>query len=137
MLADFVSFLHPGKPKQAGLLGGGGLAARGWEAQAWLALGEHPAMNRRARVAGSVRLALYRALLELTISAIGPPLTTQETTMRPGIDPNVDYAFTKLFGSESNLDLLSDVLYAILQPGPGRHFVDLAILNPFNEKDTT
>jgi predicted transposase/invertase (TIGR01784 family) len=57
--------------------------------------------------------------------------------MRPGIDPKVDYAFKKLFGSESNLDLLSDVLHAILQPPPGRQLVDLVILNPFNDKDTT
>src|SRR6202035_1301666 len=55
----------------------------------------------------------------------------------PGIDPKVDYAFKKLFGSEANLDLLSDLLHAVLQPPPGRQIVELAILNPFNEKDTT
>jgi predicted transposase/invertase (TIGR01784 family) len=57
--------------------------------------------------------------------------------MRPGIDPKVDYAFKKLFGSETTLDVLSDVLHAVLQPPPGRQFVDLTILNPFNEKDST
>ncbi len=57
--------------------------------------------------------------------------------MRPGIDPKVDFVFKKLFGSESNLDLLSNVLHAVLQPSPGRHFVELTILNPFNDKDTT
>jgi hypothetical protein len=57
--------------------------------------------------------------------------------VRPEIDPKVDYAFKKLFGSESNTDLLSDVLHAVLQPPADRRFVELAILNPFNEKDTT
>jgi predicted transposase/invertase (TIGR01784 family) len=57
--------------------------------------------------------------------------------MRPGIDPKVDYAFKKLFGSETNIDLLSELLHAVLQPPPGREIVELTILNPFNDKDTT
>jgi predicted transposase/invertase (TIGR01784 family) len=57
--------------------------------------------------------------------------------MRPEVDPKVDYAFKKVFGSETNIDLLSDLLHAVLQPPPDRHIVDLVIRNPFNEKDTT
>ena len=34
--------------------------------------------------------------------------------MKPGIDPKVDYAFKKVFGSESNTDLLTDLLEAVL-----------------------
>jgi predicted transposase/invertase (TIGR01784 family) len=55
--------------------------------------------------------------------------------MKPGIDPKVDYAFKKVFGSESSLDLLASLVNAVLQP-PGGPIVDLEILNPFSEKDT-
>jgi predicted transposase/invertase (TIGR01784 family) len=55
--------------------------------------------------------------------------------MRPGIDPKVDYAFKKLLGSEANLDLLTDLLHAVLRPPPERRIVALELLNPFNEKD--
>ena len=34
--------------------------------------------------------------------------------MKPGIDPKVDYAFKKVFGSVSNTDLLKDLLEAVL-----------------------
>jgi predicted transposase/invertase (TIGR01784 family) len=55
--------------------------------------------------------------------------------MRPGIDPKVDYAFKKLFGSEANQALLVHLLNAVLQLPPGRQVVGLQLLNPFNEKE--
>src|ERR1051325_6425661 len=54
--------------------------------------------------------------------------------MKPGIDPKVDYAFKKVFGSEANTPILADLLNAVLRP-PSRRIVELEILNPFNEKD--
>jgi predicted transposase/invertase (TIGR01784 family) len=57
--------------------------------------------------------------------------------MRPLIDVKVDYAFKKVFGTETNTDLLSSILHAVLRPPPGREFVGLEIRNPFNPKDTT
>jgi predicted transposase/invertase (TIGR01784 family) len=53
-----------------------------------------------------------------------------------GIDPKVDYAFKKLFGSEGTRDLLAHALNAVLQPPPGSEIVDPVVLNPFNEKET-
>ena len=53
--------------------------------------------------------------------------------MKTGIDPRVDYAFKKVFGSEANVPLLSDLLHAVLKPE--RRIVDLQLLNPFNEKN--
>ncbi len=55
--------------------------------------------------------------------------------MRPGIDPKVDYAFKRLFGSEGALDLLSALLHAVLRPPVGQEIVGLELLNPFNEKE--
>lgn len=55
--------------------------------------------------------------------------------MIPGIDPKVDYAFKKVFGSESNVPLLLDLLNAVLRPTPDRRIMALEILNPFNDKD--
>jgi predicted transposase/invertase (TIGR01784 family) len=57
--------------------------------------------------------------------------------MRPGIDPTVDYAFKKLFGSERNHDLLLSLLNAILQPSLEEILVGIEILNPFNDKETS
>jgi predicted transposase/invertase (TIGR01784 family) len=55
--------------------------------------------------------------------------------MIPGIDPRVDYAFKKVFGSESNIALLRSLLEAVLKPRPDERITDLEIRNPFNEKD--
>jgi len=52
-----------------------------------------------------------------------------------GIDPKVDYAFKKLFGSESNKSLLIDLLNAVLASSISEPLVDVDILNPFNDKD--
>lgn len=56
--------------------------------------------------------------------------------MKPGINPQVDYAFKKVFGSESNIDLLASLVNAVLTPGVGP-VKDLVIRNPFSEKDAT
>ncbi len=55
--------------------------------------------------------------------------------MRLDIDPNVDYAFKKLFGSEANTDLLIDLLHAVLRPPPGRLITEVELLNPFSDRD--
>jgi PD-(D/E)XK nuclease family transposase len=38
--------------------------------------------------------------------------------MIPGLDPKVDYAFKKVFGSEANTPILLDLLDAVLKPPP-------------------
>src|ERR1700730_1605658 len=55
--------------------------------------------------------------------------------MIPGLDPKVDYAFKKVFGSEANTPVLLDLLDAVLQPPPDKRLVALEILNPFNDKE--
>ena len=52
-----------------------------------------------------------------------------------GIDPKVDYAFKKLFGSEANKLLLLALLNAVLRAFIAAPIDDLDILNPFNDKD--
>jgi predicted transposase/invertase (TIGR01784 family) len=51
-----------------------------------------------------------------------------------GIDPKVDYAFKKLFGSEANAPLLIDLLHAVLLPSPGRLITGVEILDPHSER---
>ena len=53
--------------------------------------------------------------------------------MKPVIDPKVDYVFKKVFGSESNTDVLQDLLEAVL----GFPLSGVEIINPFNEKEAT
>jgi len=48
------------------------------------------------------------------------------------IDPTVDYAFKRLFGSAGNTSLLIDLLNAIVTGPPVR---DVTLLNPFTEKE--
>ncbi len=55
--------------------------------------------------------------------------------MRPGIDPKIDYAFKKIFGSVANIALLRSLLEAVLKLLPGERIVHLEICNPFNEKE--
>ncbi len=55
--------------------------------------------------------------------------------MVPGIDPKVDYAFKKVFGSETSVPILLHLVNAVLQPPPGEAIVSLEILNPFNDKE--
>jgi hypothetical protein len=42
----------------------------------------------------------------------------------------VDYAFKKVFGSETTTPILADLLHAVLKPA--HRIVELPILNPFN-----
>jgi predicted transposase/invertase (TIGR01784 family) len=58
-----------------------------------------------------------------------------DSTMVPGLDPKVDYAFKKVFGSEANTPVLLNLLEAVLKPGPGQRLIGLDILNPFNDKE--
>ena len=55
--------------------------------------------------------------------------------MVPGIDPKIDYAFKRLFGSEANEPLLIHLLNAVLQPPPAQRVAALEILNTFNDKE--
>jgi predicted transposase/invertase (TIGR01784 family) len=56
--------------------------------------------------------------------------------MKPGIDPKVDYAFKRVFGSEETKDVLISLLNAVLSPPAGREVVSVTLENPFSEKDT-
>ena len=55
--------------------------------------------------------------------------------MIPHIDPKVDYAFKRIFGSEANAPVLIDLLNAVLRPSSDRRIVSVEIVNPFNDKD--
>src|SRR5947209_7770186 len=55
--------------------------------------------------------------------------------MQSGIDPKVDFAFKKVFGSESNVDLLQSLLEAVLDL-PAGSLPSIEITNPFNDRDT-
>jgi predicted transposase/invertase (TIGR01784 family) len=55
--------------------------------------------------------------------------------MRSEIDPKVDYAFKRLFGSEQSQLLLADLLNAMLSLPLGKPVIDLKLANPFTEKD--
>ena len=51
--------------------------------------------------------------------------------MVPGIDPKVDYAFKRLFGSPANSSLLISLLNAVLAFPAARQIASVEILNPF------
>ena len=53
--------------------------------------------------------------------------------MAIGIDPTVDFAFKKLFGSPEHPDITIHFLNAVLRDDP--RIVDIEILNPFLERD--
>ncbi len=53
--------------------------------------------------------------------------------MPQNVDPKVDYAFKKLFGSERNKPLLIDMLSSILK----EEIVDVVLLNPYNPREFT
>ena len=55
--------------------------------------------------------------------------------MKPGINPKVDYVFKLLFGSQTRLNLLLDLLNAVLAGPLGHKIESVEILNPFNEKE--
>jgi hypothetical protein len=56
--------------------------------------------------------------------------------MIPGIDPKIDIAFKKVFGSEPWRDLTASLINAVLEPPPQRRLVDVELLNPYSEKMT-
>ena len=56
--------------------------------------------------------------------------------MRLGIDPTIDCAFKKMFGSEAAKPLLLDLLRAVLGDWMGIPILELRLLNPFNDKET-
>jgi predicted transposase/invertase (TIGR01784 family) len=52
--------------------------------------------------------------------------------MQSGIDPTVDYAFKRLFGSEETVALLADLLNAVVAPPEGQRVRQLQLLNPIS-----
>ena len=55
--------------------------------------------------------------------------------MRLGIDPKVDFAFQKVFGSEGNTDILIDLIHSVLKLSPDDEIASVEILNPFTMKE--
>ena len=56
--------------------------------------------------------------------------------MIPGIDPKIDIAFKKVFGSEPWRDLTASLINAVLEPPRQQRLVDVELLNPYSEKMT-
>lgn len=56
--------------------------------------------------------------------------------MRLGVDPKVDFAFKRVFGSEGNADILIDLIHSVLKPGPDEEIISVEIMNPFTLKET-
>lgn len=56
--------------------------------------------------------------------------------METGIDPKVDYAFKRVFGSEENREILLNLLNAVLMTSETRPLKEIEILNPFSHKET-
>ena len=52
-----------------------------------------------------------------------------------GVDPKVDYAFKYLFGRESSLPILANVLESVLHASLDEKIRELVLLNPFNPKE--
>lgn len=51
------------------------------------------------------------------------------------VDPKIDYAFKRVFGTEKNRDILISLVNAVLVRSLGRPIVEVVILNPFSSKD--
>ena len=56
--------------------------------------------------------------------------------MISGIDPRGDFAFKKVFGSESSKELTISLVNAVLQPPLDLRIAGLELLNPYSEKMT-
>ena len=56
--------------------------------------------------------------------------------MIPGIDPRVDIAFKKVFGTPAWRELTISLIDAVLQPAPGHRMVELDLLDPYSERDS-
>ncbi len=54
--------------------------------------------------------------------------------MIPGIDPKVDVAFKKVFGSENCRNLTMSLIDAVLDPPPWQRLVSLEVLNPYTQQ---
>jgi predicted transposase/invertase (TIGR01784 family) len=55
--------------------------------------------------------------------------------MASGIDPKVDYAFKRVFGSEESRGILTELLNAVLAGSDVRPICHVEILNPFSVKE--
>jgi predicted transposase/invertase (TIGR01784 family) len=56
--------------------------------------------------------------------------------MIPGIDPKIDIAFKKVFGSERFGDLTAALINAVRSPPPEHRVIEVMFLNPYSEKMT-
>ncbi len=56
--------------------------------------------------------------------------------MVPGIDPKVDFAFKRVFGSEHHEPITIHLLNSVLQAPPQHRITSLDLLNPFSDKDS-
>jgi len=56
--------------------------------------------------------------------------------MIPGIDPKIDIAFKKVFGSQMSRELTKALINAVLQPTPWQRLEELELLNPYSDKMT-
>jgi len=56
--------------------------------------------------------------------------------MIPGIDPRIDIAFKKVFGSEPWRDLTASLINAVLEQPQQQRLVEVELLNPYSEKMT-
>ena len=56
--------------------------------------------------------------------------------MIPGIDPKIDIAFKKVFGSEVSRELTKALINAVLQPAPWQQLAELELLDPYSDKMT-
>ena len=65
-----------------------------------------------------------------------PRAASGKNSMIPGIDPKVDVAFKKVFGSEPWRTLTISLIDAVLSPWPWRPLVDLELLTPFTPQMT-
>jgi predicted transposase/invertase (TIGR01784 family) len=54
--------------------------------------------------------------------------------MIPGIDPKIDIAFKKVFGSEGWRELTLSLINAVVDPAPWGRITELELLNPYSEK---
>ena len=55
--------------------------------------------------------------------------------MGTGIDPKVDYAFKRVFGSEENRNVLLHLLNALLEDSLPQKIREVELLNPFSDRD--
>jgi len=56
--------------------------------------------------------------------------------MIPGIDPKIDIAFKKVFGSERSGDLTAALINAVREPPPEHRVIEVEFLNPVSFPQT-